>query len=564
MAPLQTIPESDAISQFEQFFKDDSDFESQHDYVESAIEDAPFDDTLPLEIPIDPALKLFDFQFPNHLETSAQAIEPSAVSAKLEATSPPQASEQPQLSKETRDAEEAQAAEQPQATYLQADEQLRSGELSQAIDSQVHNQLRAYSQPQSPRSSSAATTLVEPQSRQASPDFTVVDIPDKIADELPDEMASSPSPVPDLTRNRLPTLFEVLARRTLAPVDLYFYYIYMRDQQRSVDYLDFWLDVAQHTSICRHYVRELRRSVLVATPEGDKSGSKRSSALLENLGNLDYGVAGPSMMQTDKERNKDAQMSAFLREDGANGNGNGLGQGHSPSGSNGSNVRQGSNDRPRPSFMSSPQVLTSDSNSPAHTVSRADIRASAEKILYTYLLPQAEREIYLPPGMMPEIAAAIEQRGRDDPEVFDGAKDFVFQALERDSFPRFLRAKALGNLVPPSIIMRLIVGLLSLFGGFWAGFVLIFLDSPRHERLYLILPFTLGCYCLTCFEYVLDPVIVLAGFSEYSFFGFSKIHEPGVLAGSATESRAEGSHSPHYGVYEGYAIWNTKTEQNPR
>lgn len=50
----------------------------------------------------------------------------------------------------------------------------------------------------------------------------------------------SPEPVPDLTRNRLPTLFEVLARRTLAPVDLYHFYIFMRDQQRAVDYLDFW------------------------------------------------------------------------------------------------------------------------------------------------------------------------------------------------------------------------------------------------------------------------------------------------------------------------------------
>ena len=50
----------------------------------------------------------------------------------------------------------------------------------------------------------------------------------------------TPSPQPDLNRNRLPSLFEVLSRRTLPPVDLYSFYIYMRDQQRSVDYLDFW------------------------------------------------------------------------------------------------------------------------------------------------------------------------------------------------------------------------------------------------------------------------------------------------------------------------------------
>jgi hypothetical protein len=52
--------------------------------------------------------------------------------------------------------------------------------------------------------------------------------------------ASSPTPVPDMHRNRLPTLFEVLSRRTSPPVDLFSFYIYMRDQQRSVDYLDFW------------------------------------------------------------------------------------------------------------------------------------------------------------------------------------------------------------------------------------------------------------------------------------------------------------------------------------
>ena len=46
--------------------------------------------------------------------------------------------------------------------------------------------------------------------------------------------------MPSGQRDRLPTLVEVLSRRTLPPVDLFTFYIYMRDQQRSVDYLDFW------------------------------------------------------------------------------------------------------------------------------------------------------------------------------------------------------------------------------------------------------------------------------------------------------------------------------------
>lgn len=57
----------------------------------------------------------------------------------------------------------------------------------------------------------------------------------------PDWTMASRTPTPeDGERDRLPNLFEVLSRRTLAPVDLFSFYIYMRDVQRSVDYLDFW------------------------------------------------------------------------------------------------------------------------------------------------------------------------------------------------------------------------------------------------------------------------------------------------------------------------------------
>lgn len=245
------------------------------------------------------------------------------------------------------------------------------------------------------------------------------------------------------------------------------------------------LDVAQHMSLCRHYVRELRRSVMIGTPEGEKSQSKRSSAILENIGDMNHPPAGPSMFNSDKEKNQDAQMSAFLREEASNG-GN---IGHSPAasiGSHQSNARQtSSHERPRPSFMSSPQDLTSDSNSPAHTVARADIRASAEKILYTFLLPGAEREILLPQNITHEITISIEDHGRDDPEVFDAAKDWVFQAMERDAFPGFLRLRALGNLVPTSMMMRLVIGLFGVFAAFWLAFAFIFLDIKRITRLWV-------------------------------------------------------------------------------
>ncbi|KAK1482304.1 hypothetical protein CABS01_14002, partial [Colletotrichum abscissum] len=324
--------------------------------------------------------------------------------------------------------------------------------------------------------------------------------------------SGSPSPQPDLHRNRLPTLFEVLSRRTLPPVDLFSFYIFMRDQQKSVDYLDFWLDVAQHMSLCRHYVRELRRSVLVGTPDLDKSGSKRSSQILDGLGDMSHSAAGPSMYATEKEKNQDAQMSAYLREEAQD----------SPQSSTGEH-------RSRPSgAFSTPRDLTTDSNSPAHTVARQDIRASAEKILYTFLLPGAEREIILPGSITQDVTTSIEDFGRDDPEVFDVAKDYVFQAMERDAFPNFLRMKALGNLIPTTLQIRMIVGLLAMFGGFWAAFILIFLNAPRTTRCWLILPFTVGVYFLASYQYSLDPVLALIGLSEYTPFNFSRIREPYV------------------------------------
>ena len=292
-------------------------------------------------------------------------------------------------------------------------------------------------------------------------------------------------------------------------------------------------------SLCRHYVRELRRSVLISTPDLEKGGaSKRSSQVLEQFERERHSSdQGPSGTGNGKDRwNPDQRLSAFLRNES--------GSDIKPSPPHRSSESQGSesmsNSRtppaeqlPRPSFMttgtnnSGSPGFNSDP-SPQHTVARADIRASAEKILYTFLLPGAEREIILPQGILNDITNSIEKEGRDDPEVFDAAKDYVFQAMERDAFPGFLRAKALGNIVPPSMMLRLILGLVSLFAAFWTAFVLIFLDESRATRAWLILPFTVGVYFIASHQYMLDPILALAGFSEYTFMSFARIKEPFV------------------------------------
>lgn len=62
--------------------------------------------------------------------------------------------------------------------------------------------------------------------------------------------------------NRLPTLGEILANKTKLPVDLYTFYLFMKDVEGKVDYLDFWFDLINHLNLCKHYVKGLRDSIV--------------------------------------------------------------------------------------------------------------------------------------------------------------------------------------------------------------------------------------------------------------------------------------------------------------
>ncbi|EMR10903.1 hypothetical protein PNEG_01049 [Pneumocystis murina B123] len=312
------------------------------------------------------------------------------------------------------------------------------------------------------------------------------------------------------SRDRLPTLHEVLSRRAEPPVDLFNFYIYMRDQAQSVDYLDLWLDIMQHTSLCRLYVRELRKSILVSTPEKFDKEAK------EKLKNFKDGEEGDYLRSTMySEKDIDVHIvTSNLHNFG-------------PLGSELNNNRtSGNKGRKRESYLSSEE--SRNSSEVTQTINRKDIRASAERVLYAYLIQGAEREVALPSHILRGIATAIEADGRDDPEVFDEARDYVFQAMERDAYPGFLRAKALGNIIPLSSLLRLLIGLLSLFAGLWTGFTLIFLGATKSERSWIFLPFLIGIYCIYAHQYFLDPILVIIGLSETTFLSYMRIREPYV------------------------------------
>jgi hypothetical protein len=77
--------------------------------------------------------------------------------------------------------------------------------------------------------------------------------------------------------------------------------------------------------------------------------------------------------------------------------------------------------------------------------------------------------------------------------MFLSQKAYVHTTLVSDAFPRFLRAKAFGNLTPATVFLRLLLGLVVLWAGLVAAFCFVFLDiKPRRLRLsvrILSLPF---------------------------------------------------------------------------
>lgn len=153
---------------------------------------------------------------------------------------------------------------------------------------------------------------------------------------------------------------------------------------------------------------------------------------------------------------------------------------------------------------------------------------TAERIYLRYLLPGAEREIYLPPALrLTNFPVSTENKVSPlIPDLFHAQKLYIFRALEQDAFPRFLRAKAFGNLTPTSALAHLVLGLLVLWGAFVLAFTFIFLDwKPRLTRLWVILPFFFAFNFLLSAYYSLNPILAMFFQSETTPFRLITVRE---------------------------------------
>ncbi|KAK4048116.1 Bud site selection protein, Revert to axial protein 1 [Microbotryomycetes sp. JL201] len=375
---------------------------------------------------------------------------------------------------------------------------------------------------------------------------------------------------PTVPRNRLPALAEVLRRSTRPPVDLYCFYLFLQ-REGSEDSLDFWLDVQQHENLCRAYFKDLRKSGRAIKDDwpryyqyartrgsiyGPVTGIRRGdgSSEYERFPRQDSPQTSEFAEKIDKESavslsvDRGEQSSGLARSQMRTPTPNSQLQPNryplSPtlralySHDDDDDATGQSSSRRRQSTAAQPYIMRD------AAINRTDLIASAERIYSRYLMPGAEKEVYLPPALrvhdFPLSSAALPTVGHPEyereaeaqarvPDMFHLQKEYVYRAMEQDSFPRFLRAKAFGNLTPISALVRLGVGLLALWIALATALSFIFLDlEPKSRRLWIILPFTFSIINIIAFCYDLDPLLVFMGLSETTPFRTIGIREPYV------------------------------------
>ncbi|PWN91246.1 regulator of G protein signaling superfamily [Acaromyces ingoldii] len=385
------------------------------------------------------------------------------------------------------------------------------------------------------------------------------------------------------SRKRLPTLAEVLARRTLPPVDLYCYYLYLQ-REGSEDALDFWLDVQQHENLCRAYFKDLRRSG--KSIRDDWPGYYQEARQRGSIYNRFNGIEHDGGSQVEEVNDPEHQSSIAHDNAGPMSSSHGhreaaaaaLSSSHGHEQAPGIEASSHGHDRPAsrasdgewkkfedeptsgPRFPGDPEYQMRQSTDRAErrsilakrgshaptviarntAITKADLVGSAERIYARFLLPGSEKEIYLPPQLrinsFPISSSTVpgphdteqQQALAKVPDMFHAQKEYVFRTMEADVFPRFLRAKAFGNLTPVSALVRLSLGLLALWAGLATGFSFIFLDVNRVKRLWVILPFAIAVFLIMSHQYELDPILAIAQQSETTPFHLIRIKEPYV------------------------------------
>lgn len=384
-------------------------------------------------------------------------------------------------------------------------------------------------------------------------------------------------------RNRWPTLFEILNKKTQSPLDLWSFYVFMRDEKDLIDYIDFWIDTVQHINLCKVYVKGLRDSLLansrikqadMITDVLNKKSTIKKTNQPSSIGEIEPPQTRYSMKRADSSKNDNSNNSRASQSSSKNSRSSSmlldllmkhdLLEGDDPHrlstflrGENSVRTsdilvnakidelkRKSQNFQSSASVNQNPDISGSTNNNSSfrisrinpemvetliqedfdpnhksfdksHLISRVSLRKSTRNILNTYFEENSEKRIDLPQDIVNKVKYELETQGRDDPEVFDEAREYVFKAMEYSAYPDFLRNNALRNVTKKSSILRIMGSMICGLGAFWTGYTLIFMDyQPKPTRAVVVIPFFFMSYFFFTAFYRVDPILCYAGYCE--------------------------------------------------
>ncbi|KAI9359435.1 hypothetical protein BD770DRAFT_386046 [Pilaira anomala] len=238
----------------------------------------------------------------------------------------------------------------------------------------------------------------------------------------------------------LPTLDQVLSRKTLPPVCLYNFYIIMRDRLKMEEVLDFYLDLQHHELLWKRYVKAMHRRGHLS--ESDLSDGFQSPRVMSRLSNQYF----PHTATTPRSPSP-INMPISLT---------------------------------RPSLVTGTLEESNLTETEKSVPSRKDLMDSSQRLLLRYLVPSATKELtQLPDQLKQSLRKELEKPDpRDDPLLFSDAKDYLFEYMQTQAYPKFLRLKVWGNITLYQQLGRLVIGLLSLLAALTTSLSLIFLGYP--------------------------------------------------------------------------------------
>lgn len=269
-------------------------------------------------------------------------------------------------------------------------------------------------------------------------------------------------------------------------------------REGAEDILDFWLDVQQHENLCRAYFKDVRKSgraIKDDWPQYWEYARRRGSIYGTVVGlNSDHNPSTKRSTASTGEMLTDQERRDLATADNRPTTSETVERSTTPFSLSGRtptlfNLKRASR---------APTVIPRSA-----AITRMDLIASAERIYFRYLSPAANtvnssenHEVYLPPALRIHsfpLSSSHEPKSQSElalmaqiPDMFHLQKEYCFRAMEQDAFPRFLRAKAFGNLTPVSAMVRLVLGLLILWIGLAAAFSLVFLDvQPKSKRFFV-------------------------------------------------------------------------------